>query len=175
MRTLLAVMAASLLGVANPASAEPVQLSISGTLQGTRNTIMCAPGSASTCFSSYSGGLLKESYSSTFTQALMPFDLKQGDNSFSYGAVGSGGLFTGTINYDNGVLTGRNLFYSFETGGVRSGALGGSFINASAPSFSVAAITAVPEPATWALMLVGFLAVGSALRQAPRRRALLPA
>ena len=38
----------------------------------------------------------------------------------------------------------------------------------------VAAVTAVPEPGTWAMMLLGFLAVGAALRSAPRR-ALLPA
>jgi hypothetical protein len=59
-----------------------------------------------------------------------------------------------------------NLFYSVESGDVSRGVIGSSFVNASARSF---AVTAVPEPTTWALMLLGFLAVGSALRQVPKQ------
>jgi hypothetical protein len=166
MRKMLGIMAACLVASAAPADAALVQLSISGTLQGTQSTIMCGPGSASTCLTTYSGGLLNESFNKEFGTALLPMNLVQGDNAFSYGAPRSGGMFTGTIRYDNGVLSGLNLFYSVESGDVSRGVIGSSFVNASARSF---AVTAVPEPTTWALMLLGFLAVGSALRQVPKQ------
>ncbi|NJC05394.1 hypothetical protein GGQ97_001187 [Sphingomonas kaistensis] len=175
MRKWLIPMAACLFGLASPASAALTQLTISGTVMGSQGTIMCGPGSPVTCLTNYPTGVRTESYATSFMQTLLPIDLQQGDNAFSYGALRSGGLFTGIINNNNGVLTGRDLYYSFESNGVRFGTVGSNFITASATSFSVAAVSPVPEPATWALMLVGFLAVGSALRQAPRRRALLPA
>ena len=177
MRKVLGAMAACLLGVATPASAALVQLSISGTVQGTQSTIMCGPGSPASCLTAYPTFTRTESYGSAFTTSPFALNLVQGDNSFTYGDLRGTGLFSGTINYNNGLLTGRDLFFSLQSGGAQFGTIGGSTVFASASTFSVAplaAVTAVPEPGAWALMLIGFLVVGSALRQRPKR-ALLPA
>ncbi|UUR07824.1 PEPxxWA-CTERM sorting domain-containing protein [Sphingomonas glaciei] len=174
MRNWLLTAAVCLLGMASPASAALTQLTISGTATGTQTIIKCPPGAPTSCFTSYPSGNLTQSYAANFSQTILPIDLKEGDNSFTYGSVGTIGYYSGIINFSGGVLTGRNLFYSYEDPGVRTITLNSSYINASARSFSVAAVTAVPEPGTWALMLVGFLAVGSALRRKPRRT-LLPA
>lgn len=171
MRAMLAIMAAGLVSLAAPASAALVQLGISGNVQGTQQTIMCGPGASASCLASYPVLTRTESYSSAFSTSPFALDLVQGDNGFSYGDLRGIGLFSGIINYDNGILTGRDLFFSRQSGGAQFGTVGGSTIFASAGTF---AVTAVPEPGTWALMLVGFLAVGTALRQRPRR-ALLPA
>jgi hypothetical protein len=164
-------MAICLLALTAPASAQMLELKISGTLQGTNSVIMCPPGSPLSCFSSYPGGTLTQGYTSEFTKTLFMNNLAQGDTEFRFGDLQSQGLWLGIINNSNGALTGRDLFFSFQSSGVRSLLLGSNFINASASTFAVAA---VPEPATWALMLLGFGAIGSALRRAPRR-ALLPA
>lgn len=174
MRKWLVPMAACLFAVATPASAALTQLTISGTVTGTQTTIKCPPGSPMSCFVAYPGGNLSQAYAASFSEAILPLDLQEGDNAFTYGSLSGIGLYSGIINNTGGVLTGRNLFYSYENPGVRTVTLNSSYIFASSQSFSVAAVTAVPEPATWAMMLIGFLAVGSALRQAPRR-ALLPA
>jgi hypothetical protein len=171
MRNLLGILAACLFGLAAPASAQMVQLSISGTLQGTKSTIVCGPASPPECLTTYGGATTSQSYEQAFLQSLFVPVLLQGDNAFSFGFSFGGGEWSGIIHNDNGVLTGRNLSFLLVDNGVRFGTVGSNTINAQARSF---AITAVPEPATWALMLLGFLAIGSALRQAPRR-ALLPA
>lgn len=170
MRKSVAIMAACLFGMGSPAGAALVQLNINGTLVGTETIILCGIGAP--C--SYPSPTLGQSYATNFMQSLMPFDLKEGDNDFSYGALSGIGLYSGTINYTNGVLTGRDLTYSYENPGVRTVTVGSSYITASAGTFSVAAIAPVPEPGTWALMLVGFGVIGSSLRRAPRR-ALQPA
>jgi hypothetical protein len=167
----LVIMAFCLLGFAAPANAQPLLLTLSGTLQGTQSTIMCGPGSSPSCLSTFGGGLAVESYEKAFDQSLFFPDLQQGDNAFSFGFARSTGLWSGIVNNDNGQLTGRTLTFFYEDNGVRFGQIGSRFISASVPTFNVAA---VPEPATWALMLLGFLAIGSALRRAPGR-ALLPA
>ena len=48
-------------------------------------------------------------------------------------------------------------------------AAGADFQNTSGVTFTLTAVTAgVPEPATWAMMLVGFGAIGGALRRRPK-------
>jgi hypothetical protein len=107
MRAMLGAMAACLFGLATPASAALVQLSISGNVQGTQSTIMCGPSSSMSCLASYPSLTRTESYSSAFSTPLFAIDLVQGDNSFNYGDLRGTGLFSGIINYDNGILTGR--------------------------------------------------------------------
>ena len=165
MRKFVAVMAATcLFGLAGPASAAVTQLKISGTVVGSQTTLLCGFGPCNS-----PNQTLTQSYATTFSQVLLPFDLKEGDNSFTYGALSGIGLYSGVINYSNGVLTGRNLTFSYEMPGVRTGTVGSSYITANAATFAVAAVAPVPEPGTWALMLIGFGAVGPALRRAPRR------
>jgi hypothetical protein len=100
---------------------------------------------------------------------LLPFDLKEGDNAFTHGFLSGIGYYSGIINNTGGVLIGRDLFFSYENPGVRSQTVGSMYINARATTFAVSAVAPVPEPGTWALMLLGFGAVGTALRRAPRR------
>lgn len=173
MRKKLAIMAACLIGMAGQAHAALTFISVSGTVNGTQSTIACDRGSAPSCFSSNPGGVSSQPYANMFALPTFAQDLTEGDNELRYGSA-SEGLYTGVINLTNGVLTGRDLNFSREDPGVRDGARGSSFITASANSFLVTAIAPVPEPATWAMMLFGFAAVGTALRRAPRR-ALLPA
>lgn len=103
-------------------------------------------------------------YQNTIARYLGPIDLLLGDNPFSYGGYYSTGLITGTINNTNGVLTGRDLTYAYAS---CSGPCPGDHIYATAQSFQVTG--GVPEPATWAMLLVGIGAVGWTLRRrAPR-------
>lgn len=172
MRIVLGIAAAGLLTLAAPASAQVLQLKLSGTLQGTQSTLKCVPGAPASCFDTYSGGNLVQSYQNDFSQFYFSTTgLVQGDNPFSFGDPYSIGRWEGVITNDNGVLTGKNLFYSYQSGGVRPLVGGSYFVTAKASSFAVAA---VPEPGTWLLMLVGFGAIGTVLRSRPRR-ALQPA
>nr|WP_314442989.1 PEPxxWA-CTERM sorting domain-containing protein [uncultured Sphingomonas sp.] len=165
MRAMFGILAACLVGMASPASAQLLQLNLTGTLQVSKTTLTCGAVSAS-------GGCMgvatqTQTYEDEFMQLVLSRPLEQGDNPFSYGSLrGSEGLWSGIINNNNGVLTGRELTYLFERGGVRTQTIGSYLINANARTF---AVTAVPEPATWALMLLGFLTVGTVLRRAPRR------
>lgn len=169
MRKFVAVTAACLFGMASQASAALTQLSISGTVSGTQSTIACGIGSPISCYTSNPGGTRDQAYSANFLQTILPLDLREGDNVFNYGALSGIGYYSGTINFSNGVLTGRDLTYSYENPGVRTVTVGSSYVRATASTFSVAAITAVPEPGTWALMLLGFGVVGASLRRVPRR------
>ncbi len=166
MRKFAAIMtAACLFGLASPADAV-VQLSISGTLQVNKQTVMCGTGpSAAACLATYPTGSESEVYTQDFVHLLfLPFPVKEGDNEFTDGALRFKGAWTGIITSTNGVLTGKGLSYSYMSSAFP--VLGTTTIFGQTRSFSVAA---VPEPDTWALMLLGFGAVGTALRRAPRR------
>jgi len=99
-------------------------------------------------------------YDATLSRSLGPMDLLQGDNTFSYGSPYSTGLISGVINNDNGVLTGRNLSYTYAS---CSGPCPGDHIYATAQSFTV--FGGVPEPETWVTLLVGIGAVAWTMRR----------
>ena len=81
-------------------------------------------------------------------------------NKFTYGSPTSAADFTFTTSLAG--LTGQYYLYSVTAAnGVNPGL--------SELSFEGDLVAAVPEPATWALMILGFGIVGSALRR--RRRA----
>ena len=165
MRKSVAFLAAAcLMGLATSASAAVVQLNISGTAVGTQTTLVCGLGPCSA-----PSPTLTQSYATTFSQSLLPFDLREGDNAFTYGSLSGIGAYSGIINNSNGVLTGRDLYFSYENPGIRTQTVGSSYITARASTFAVSAIAPVPEPGTWALMLIGFGAIGTAMRRAPRR------
>ena len=73
-------------------------------------------------------------------------------------ALGSGSNFFGIVATDGDVLTGFTINSVAGFQDLRQLRLGGV----------VATVTAVPEPGTWALMLIGFGAVGISMRR--RRR-----
>lgn len=101
-------------------------------------------------------------YDATISRTLGPLDLAPGDNPFTFGGYYSTGYIQGIISNNNGYLTGRDLSYSYAS---CSGACPGDHIFASAATFTV--IGGVPEPATWAMMLLGFLGIGLAQRLGP--------
>lgn len=104
---------------------------------------------------------------------------------FDFASTGSNRL----LFYANGVdANGLTHFYCFETGGSCSGDNAtGEAIYTRATRFEFSRVQrsgiadlgtisevpgAVPEPSTWALMLVGFGLVGGAMRSAKRRQTL---
>jgi hypothetical protein len=84
-------------------------------------------------------------------------------------------LFTNNANRDFLIsATGGDIITSL----VLSGRLGPGANDPLAPILQekqndIAAVTGVPEPATWAMMLLGFGAAGAAMRRDRRRKALL--
>ena len=95
--------------------------------------------------------------------SLEPSSAVQGSQQLGFGFLnGSTPFFTtlfGDLNFDNTI----NSTYRIDLSG------GGETITAFAQLGTGAAVAAVPEPATWAMMLAGFGAMGISLR---RRRKL---
>ena len=73
-------------------------------------------------------------------------------------SIGSGPTASGTLTIDNAINTGAATFLSAIMGSNPSQALG------------IVPVRGVPEPSTWAMMLIGFGAIGVALRR--RRKAI---
>lgn len=81
-------------------------------------------------------------------------------------------LVGGTIN-GGSVLAGTNDFQLSSTNGLYQfsyATAGGGFGFDFSPT--VTQVSAVPEPSTWAMLLLGFFAAGGALRSARRRQKL---
>jgi len=162
MRLGLCASAVALALVAMPAQAAVYVVGISGTLTGSTATTLCTSGPS--CLPGQSQQ--SSPFGNDFTRMLGALNLAQGDNVFSFGSPYSGGLFNGIISNNNGVLTGRDLSFSFQTCSPGLPTIGCQLTTARAATFAVSG--GVPEPATWALMLLGFGAIGTAMR---RRRA----
>lgn len=162
MRLGLCASALALAFVAMPAQAAVYVVGISGTLTGSTATTLCLSGPG--CLPGQSQQ--SSPFGSDFSRMLGALNLIQGDNSFSFGSPYAGGFFTGIINNSNGVLTGRDLAFSSQTCAPGIPTVGCQVTTARAATFAVSG--GVPEPATWALMLLGFGVIGTAMR---RRRA----
>lgn len=160
----------ALLGVSAPLNAQLLTLSINGTVTGTQTTVQCNSASAPDCLAAYPGGTLSQQFFTAFNFSLPPANLGQGANPFSYGNPHSSGLWIGTIFNTNGLLTGQDLSFIREDSSCMFGAVGCRVVLASAATFNV--IGGIPEPGTWATMLLGFFIVGSVLRKKSLRRAI---
>jgi hypothetical protein len=150
-----------------PLNAQVFNLSINGTVTGFQSTVMCGLGSTPTCFTTYPGGVVTEDFLKAFDLQLYPSPLLEGDTAFSWGDLRSSGLWAGTINNSGGYLTGRDLSFSYETANCRVGGPGCQFAFATASTFDV--LGGIPEPGTWATMLLGFFGIGLVIRKIPRR------
>jgi hypothetical protein len=157
----------ALLGAWSPLAAQVFTVSINGGVTGTQTTLMCGPSNVQTCLSTYPNGTVSADFARSFDFTLFTANLAQGDTPFTSGLIRAGGYWTGIINNSNGLLTGRDLFYSIEDANCRFGTVGCRYASASAASFNV--VGGIPEPATWATMLLGFLAIGTAMRRRPHR------
>jgi hypothetical protein len=156
MRLGLCASALALTFVAAPASATVYVVGINGSLTGNTLTTMCAPGACPSPTQT-------SAFAADFSTMLGPKDLHEGDNFFTFGSLYSGGLFSGFINNNGGVLSGHGLSFSMQTCSPGVPTVGCQLSTGSAPLFAVSG--GVPEPASWALMLIGFGAIGSAMRR----------
>jgi hypothetical protein len=161
-----ALFIVALAGAWTPLNAQVFNLSINGTVTGFQSTVMCGLGSTPTCFTTYPGGVVTEDFVKAFDLQLYPSQLPEGDAAFSWGDPRSSGLWAGTITNSGGFLTGHDLSFSYETASCRAGGPGCQFAFATASTFNV--LGGIPEPGTWATMLLGFLGIGLAMRRIPR-------
>ena len=155
----------ALLGVSTPLNAQLINLSINGTVTGTQSTVQCNVASTPDCLAIYPGGTLSEQFLAAFNFSLPPANLGQGTNPFTYGNPRSAGLWSGIIVNSNGYLTGQDLSFIREDSSCMFGAVGCRVVLASAATFNV--VGGIPEPGTWATMLLGFFLIGAVMRHQP--------
>lgn len=168
---LAAVAAASL---SEPASAQLfTPLPFFGYVTGVKDLLNC--GSAASCDALIGTGV-------PFSEFGVPFEAAiSGD--FGGAVIGDGQsvlltqgspsgvsaiFYSGTVTNNGGVLTGTNLNYFTNTCPEGSFSAPCTTIRATAPTFVVRA--GVPEPSTWAMMLLGFGAIGMAFRTKRRSK-----
>lgn len=156
----------ALLGLSAPLNAQMFNLSINGTVTGTQTTVLCDSGSGPSCLATYPGGTSSQQFLAAFDFPLFTTNLVQGENPFEWGNPRASGLWSGTITNSDGYLTGQNLTFIREDSSCRFGTVGCQIVVASAATFNVFSI---PEPGTWAMLLLGFFILGSALRKKPAR------
>lgn len=105
-------------------------------------------------------------FSDTITGSVI-VDAKLGPQFFCIDCDWGPDFYSGTIDFDGAHLTGTDFGYTY--GGTAD--TQGEIVQASAPKFRVYDIPgqpgppAVPEPATWAMMLLGFGVLGFTLRR----------
>ena len=92
----------------------------------------------------------------------------------------NGVIVLGTLTYDNPLVAGDNFGFAGITSDTpitsfRVTAVNGGVINTGVDNIVVAASAPVPEPATWAMMLLGFGAIGRVLRRGRRTVKTAPA
>lgn len=173
MKAYLYLSALAAASLSAPASAQLfTTLPFFGYVTGTEDRYNC--GSAASCTALIGTGV-------PFSEFGVPFEAAISGN-FGGATIGDGQsvfvttgnpsgvsaiYYSGTITNNGGVLTGTNLFYYTNTcpqGGFSNPC---TTVTATAPTFVVRA--GVPEPTTWAMMLMGFGAIGFSMR---RRKAI---
>ena len=181
MTTRIGIMAAAgfaALAVASPAQAAP-------TLNGACTGDIAAQAGLTliSCIGGYTGNALSNADNATINTALTA--LGYAGPAINYSSIPAGNILTPlagglTINFP-GFLNGVNyigIHYGFQGGGetffykvnatnidsftLTPGSGGGSSSTATLLVFST---SAVPEPATWAMMIIGFGAMGASLRR----------
>lgn len=168
-----AALAAACLAVPAQAAVRLYQYAISATVTGTQtvynpNQIGCNGGGPNSLYCLSPGP-----YSEAFTDLFVPLVSEDGTGTFNYGGCVSLGCYSGTIiggfNPD-GTPNFSGVDFSFLYQSIPHYKYG------TAPTFaarliSVDGVAPVPEPATWAMLMLGFGGIGAALRR--RRHAHL--
>lgn len=130
------------------------------------NIHMTYNGLAFDAYTQSSIGLDNKAFVNSITGAFIYHDKDQGLAVVGY----QGGLFSDsflsiTVDNPNKTFTGvADQFNALKNSGAYAGFPTAGFWTATFP----AAVAGVPEPATWAMMLVGFGAIGGALRRRQR-------
>lgn len=164
---LLAAIAALFVHAPQALAAEMWEINISGQVFGTTEVYTPGPPfgtGPSYVTTPYVGGV-------SFTVLVEAFT---GSRSFNK-QLGPREFASGTLNSDGFNVWGTDLHYS-DYGPQCTGQNVCTTIIARAATFtprvisgSVTALPPLPEPATWAMMLLGFAGIGAALRHRPRR------
>ena len=165
MRSSTIAISLSLLFAAMPAQAtvKVFDVGVFGTVNGVRSTIACNSGSPAGCLSTYPSGFSYTPFTQSFGYNFGPIGLEEGLNQLTFGYLYGAGVYNLLVNRSGDLLTGTSVTYDFSDGGIRFGQVGGYAISASSNSFNVTG--GVPEPATWAMMLLGFGAISLSLRR----------
>jgi hypothetical protein len=146
-----------------PASAtEPFRLWISGTVTGTTTTYNCGPGMFNcVTYSPFSQDVL-------FDMPASSADYLDGSHYFSWGnAYTEFGLYGGLISTSGGSFVGTDLTFNRATPDIRfcGSSCFATQVVAGASTFQVSTAPPIPEPSTWAMMLLGFGAIGVSIRR----------
>ncbi len=134
------------------------------------NIQLAYPGLTFDAFTQSSGGLDAAAYVNPLTGAFIYSSVNQGLSVSGYqGGLFSDSFLTITIGNPNASFNGvADQFNALKNGGAFAGFPTAGFWTAKFPVI-VPPPPAVPEPAAWAMMIVGFGAVGGVMR---RRRSL---
>lgn len=115
--------------------------------------LVAAPAQAAVVLSG--GSVTVEAGTPTSFDVSLPFDFSFGGWSFNDGIHSVSGFFNGTtLSFGPFAYANGSYNYTFSYGGVLASD-GSSY-----SSNITGVITAVPEPATWAMMTLGFLGLG---------------
>ncbi|MBW8783854.1 MAG: PEPxxWA-CTERM sorting domain-containing protein [Novosphingobium sp.] len=146
---------------ATPAFAALTPVQIYGTVTGTQTTIICPLAGGPSCLATTP--LSQEFHVSGLT------DIIPGENSFTFGGFYTfPGAYSGFITDTAGFFTGHDLSFGYSSCSPGASSVGCYTQSAGAASFGV--IGGIPEPSTWAMMLLGFGLIGSILRGRRARR-----
>jgi PEP-CTERM motif len=117
----------------------------------------------------------------SYSSSDQTFDITSSDSPFLTGGLNSDGSFNASRGFS--VQAGLRLFTSYQTGTAPSprvflasqDAHSGQDVGSIFTFTNVTPPPAVPEPSTWAMMLIGFAGLGYASRRASRKSAAVAA
>ncbi len=105
---------------------------------------------------------------------VTPLDADGNPGSLSFGRFAGDftGVFLGDFSYDAGGITGIQTPFLLQTiGSLPLDASGNYVVGTTRALGTLAAVGAIPEPATWAMMIIGFGSIGAACRRRRTRSA----
>ena len=144
---------------AQPAQATMI-VEIEASASGTTDSLLCTTGPQ--C-------MVSESFAAAFKSSIVLDAFVDGIASFRVGPNANAGIMSGTVlDLGGGLLTGTA--FTFAQDRTCGGPCANIRTSLSASTFNVRQVlpsvaAAVPEPGTWATMLIGFGAIGATLRR----------
>lgn len=165
MRTAIIVSALTLSAISSPASATYTVTGIYGDSVRTTVTLACNSASPIGCQGNTGYGTNSVTYQSYFSAGPYLTIANEGDTFFSGLELQYHSFFSFTINNMNGILTGRDLSINYYSNQCAYGGAIGCILTDGATATAFNVTGGVPEPSTWAMMLLGFGAIGYSMRR----------